>query len=71
MQGHRDADGPAVGKPTRVQQGSGCRPRTAKGEDHRNGNGDRRRHAVRDAGTIGRGWQVALADDTQVVRTLH
>ena len=66
-QGHREAEVPTTGEPPRVQQGPGCRPRTTKGGANRHGNGSRRRHAARGAGTSGGGWRAAGAGDVNVL----
>ena len=70
-QGHRDAEGPTTGKPSRGQHGPECRPKVVKGGANWNGNGSKRRHEAQGVGTSGRGWQAAVADDIQVGGALH
>ena len=60
-QGHRDSEGPAMRESPRFQQGPGCSPRAEKGGLNRHGNGSRRRHSARGAGTSSGDWRAAAA----------
>ena len=70
-QGHREAEGPATGKPPRGQHGPGCRPRAEKWGVNLHGKASRHRHVTQGAGTSGGGWRAAGAGNVQVGGALH
>ena len=70
----RDTDtrrDPQRENPPRYDKDLGAGRGPQRGERTGTGNGDRRRHAGRGAGTSGRGWQVAGAGDAQVGGVFH